>query len=179
MSLQEMREQLRQKYERLRKREEERRRTLLKYYEPIEAEAPPWLPPLKRKERSNPDFFSHQLLRWKTCPDPKCLCYKTAELTEAEFCKRCGSKLEIVPEERFRRRSSLGSHSNPPELEELINRVRIIAEYGKDPEAEALLRRLAMSFVLLRPRDLWKYLYDWTQEALELLEARKIKIPAR
>ena len=55
MSLQQMRQELRRKYERLRKGEEERRKAMLKYYERLAAEAPPWLPPLKREEsRSNP-----------------------------------------------------------------------------------------------------------------------------
>ena len=55
MSLQQMRQELKRKYERLRKREEERRKAMLKYYERLAAEAPPWLPPLKREEsRSNP-----------------------------------------------------------------------------------------------------------------------------
>ena len=121
MSLQQMREELRRKYERLCKREEERRKTILKYYEPIKAEAPPWLPPLKWKSQgSNPNTW----------------------------------------------------------LENLVNRVRILSEYGKDPEAEALLRKLAISFILLRARDFWKYIYDWTEEAKKLLEARKIEVEA-
>ena len=56
MSLQQMRQELKRKYERLRKGEEERRKAMLKYYERLAAEAPPWLPPLKREEsRSNPE----------------------------------------------------------------------------------------------------------------------------
>ena len=127
MSLQEMREELRRKYGRLKKREE-RLKTMLKYYERIEAEVPPWLPPLKRK-----GFIDHF--------------FST-------------------------------THSNPPELEKLIKRVRILAEYGKAPEAEKLMRKFALSYVLLSPRDFWNYLYDWTVEALKLLEAKKIEIEA-
>jgi len=62
-------------------------------------------------------------------------------------------------------------------LEKIMNRVMILAEYGKDPEAERLIRKLGYAFVLMRARDFWTYLYDWTQEAIELLKAREIEIP--
>jgi len=85
---------------------------------------------------------------------------------------------------------SLWKSSNPngqikfPELieaektgfEEILNRVMILAEYGKDPEAEGLIRKLVLSFFLMSGRDFWTYIYDWTQEAIDLLKERKIEI---
>jgi len=122
MSLGQMREELRRKYERLgreRKELEELRQA---------AKVKPFPP---RRESSNPDQI------------------KFPEMIEAE---KTG-------------------------FEKIFNRVSILAEYGKDPEAERLIRKLVVSFFLMSGRDFWTYIYDWTQEAIEFLKERKIKIP--
>jgi len=62
-------------------------------------------------------------------------------------------------------------------LENIMNRVMILAEYGKDPEAEKLMTKLGYAFVLMSARDFWTYLYDWTQEATKLLKEREIEVP--
>lgn len=119
MSLEEMRKNLQElfeKYERQRKREEVRRELMLKYYERIGS-------------HSNPD--------------------------EVEL---LGSKGETG-------------------LERIMNQIRILAEYGKDPEAKRLMEKQAIAFRVMAPRDFWNYLYDWALEAIELLKARRIKVP--
>lgn len=54
-------------------------------------------------------------------------------------------------------------------LEQTLYKVLVRAEYGKDPEATRLARKFAISFLLLSPRDFWNYLYDWINEAENLL----------
>ena len=123
-SLEDMRCELRRKYERLREREEARRKLMLKYYEPIE---------------TLPLFQS-----WKSNPN------------DLEFLM--GAKGETG-------------------LERIMSRVRILAEYGKDPEAEKLMTRLGAAMMMMSARDFWNYLYDWTQDAIKLLKARKVGVP--
>lgn len=97
---------------------------------------------------------------------------------------------EIRQAVKFKSLRSLWKSSNPngqikfPELieaektgfEKILNRVMILAEYGKDPEAERLIRKLVLSLFLMSGRDFWTYIYDWTQEAIEFLKERKIEI---
>lgn len=61
-------------------------------------------------------------------------------------------------------------------VKELTFRLSIMADEGNDEKAQRLLTRLLYAILLMRPRDLWTWLYDWIQEASKLLDSRKIPI---
>jgi len=58
-------------------------------------------------------------------------------------------------------------------LEQAMEKLWIKAEYGKDGQAERLIRKLVLSYFLLSSRDLWIYLYDWIIEVYDYLRLGK------
>ena len=59
-------------------------------------------------------------------------------------------------------------------FDDVFLKLNVMANHGKDEEAQHILEKVAAAFLLLNPRDLWTYLYDWISEALEFLKDRKI-----
>lgn len=59
---------------------------------------------------------------------------------------------------------------------ESVKRLGIMAEHGKDEEAEGLLQKLFISLLLLTTKDFWIFLYDWLEEVTRFFNKRKIKL---
>ena len=61
-------------------------------------------------------------------------------------------------------------------IDNVFLKLNVMANHGKDEEAKHILRKFAAAYMLLNPRDLWTYLYDWISEAVEFLKGRKITL---
>ena len=200
-SLEDMRRELKAKFERLKKREQARRETMLRYYEPLPS-PPPLVPrreellPKRRRGSSNSDEIRMREVRRLVIEQEK-KGFTIGEALERLVMWETITEDEArqIEEERAKvwKDSSLplfqSWKSNPNDLEFLIgakgetglerimNRVRTLAEYGKDPEAEKLMTKLGAAMMMMSARDFWNYLYDWTQDAIKLLKARKVAVP--